>query len=154
MYFIIVLPKGEETGVFNPPIPIPGSLKVDPRGFVNIPVLPAPLAGVAPTPGKNPYRELDVEVWVGSCLHGQDLSCRAVGDLQGGVKGMSAGRSDSGSFQMTASALGPGAGEILCEPFKSESLFPPALWLFQRKFHWPSEPNILGAPLPRLGSPK
>lgn len=31
----------------------------------------------------------------------------------------SAGRSDPGSFQITASALGPGACEILCTPFTS-----------------------------------
>ena len=31
----------------------------------------------------------------------------------------SAGRSDPGSFQITASAWGPGACEILCAPFKS-----------------------------------
>ena len=31
----------------------------------------------------------------------------------------SSGGSEPGSFQMTASALGPGACEILCEPFKN-----------------------------------
>ena len=39
-----------------------------------------------------------------------------------------AGRSDSGSYQVTTSASGPDACEILYAPFKSESLFPPVPW--------------------------
>ena len=39
----------------------------------------------------------------------------------------SAGGSDPGSFEITASALGPGAGETLHVCCKSESLFPTAL---------------------------
>ena len=40
----------------------------------------------------------------------------------------SAGGSDAGSFQITASVLGPGACKILCAPFNSGSLFSSALW--------------------------
>ena len=57
----------------------------------------------------------------------------------------SAGGSDSGSFQITASALDPRACEILCVPFKSGvSYFPQPFGSPKRKPHWPSKPNHSG----------
>ena len=39
-----------------------------------------------------------------------------------------ASRSGLGFYQITAFALGPRAWEIVCDPLKVESLFPPVLW--------------------------
>ena len=61
--------------------------------------------------------------------------------------------SDSGSFQITASALGPGACEILCAPFKSGVYFPQPSSSPESKLCWPSKPNVLGAHLPGAGLP-
>lgn len=50
----------------------------------------------------------------------------------------SAVESDSGSFQITASALGPRACEILCAPSRSEVCFPHPTGSLRSKSHWPS----------------
>ena len=53
--------------------------------------------------------------------------------------------SDSGSFQIIASSLGPRACEILCVSFKSGVSISHS-HLFgspQSKPHWPSKPNVL-----------
>ena len=64
----------------------------------------------------------------------------------------SAGGSNPGSFQITASVLGPRACEILCVPFKSEVSFPqPSGQSPESQPHWPSKLNILGAHLPDAG---
>ena len=56
---------------------------------------------------------------------------------------------DLGSFQITASALGLGAYEILCVHFKGGvSISHNTLALLKVKTHWPLKPNILGARLP------
>ena len=39
-----------------------------------------------------------------------------------------AGRSGPASYQIIAFDLGPRACEILCEPLRVKSLFPPVLW--------------------------
>ena len=49
----------------------------------------------------------------------------------------SAVESDSGSFQITASALGPRACEILCAPFRSGVCFPQPSGSLRSKSHWP-----------------
>ena len=50
----------------------------------------------------------------------------------------SAVESDSGSFQITASALGPRACEIFCAPFRSGVCFPQPTGSLRSKSHWPS----------------
>ena len=58
----------------------------------------------------------------------------------------SAGGFDPGSFQMTASALGPRACEILYVPFKSEvSYFPQPSGSCESQSHWYSKLDVLGA---------
>ena len=62
--------------------------------------------------------------------------------------------SDSGSFQIIASSLGPRACEILCVSFKSGVSISHS-HLFgspQSKPHWPSKPNVLRAYLPGAGA--
>lgn len=59
-----------------------------------------------------------------------------------------------GSCQMAALALGPGAWETLCAPFKNEvSISPQSCWAPQIKPLWLSKPNALGACLPSAGLP-
>ena len=65
-----------------------------------------------------------------------------------------AGSSGPGSYQITASALGPGACEILCSPFNSEVSFPPQSYgTPEIKPCWLSKPMVLGAHLPGAGRP-
>ena len=59
--------------------------------------------------------------------------------------------SDPGSFQIIASALGPGACEILYAPFKSEVYFPWPSGSSKIKACQPSKPNVLVDHLPGAG---
>lgn len=63
----------------------------------------------------------------------------------------SPGRSDPGSYPLTASALGSGVQENLCTPFKNEVSIPPALSFFQKQAAWASKQNALEALLPGPG---
>ena len=61
----------------------------------------------------------------------------------------SAGGSDPGSFQITASALAPWACEILCASFKKKDCyFLQPSECPECKPHWPSKSNVLGIHLP------
>lgn len=57
----------------------------------------------------------------------------------------SASGSVSGSFQITASARGLGACEILCAPFRDRVSFPQPHSSPIHKPHWPPKPDGLGA---------
>ena len=64
----------------------------------------------------------------------------------------SAGGSDPGSFQITASALAPWACEILCASFKKrDSCFLQPSECPECKPHWSSKSSILGIHLPGAG---
>ena len=83
----------------------------------------------------------------------------------------SAGRSNPGFYQMTAFALGPGACEILCVPFKNEVSLSPSplgllkvnltglqskmLWrlVFLMQDPWAGEPDVGLRPHSALGEP-
>ena len=63
------------------------------------------------------------------------------------------GGSDPDVFQITASALDPGACEILCASFEGRDYLPQASESPESKACWPSTPNCLGPCLPSAEEP-
>ena len=66
----------------------------------------------------------------------------------------SAGRCETGSFQITASAKYLKAVRFCVLPLRVESLFPQLSGSPESKFCWSSKPSVLGACVPGTGSPR